>query len=110
MTDRYDDYTRDELIRELRQRDRRPRFGLVWERKEIEHEKAVNEDFIALDFDAGLSCGSAPYRNFIIEGDIVSPIMIYTRLMVKLVSVITNHKVMINQAFEWGVTSRALRL
>ena len=26
--------------------------------------------------------------------------MIYTRLMVKLVSVITNHKVMINQAFE----------
>ncbi len=69
MTDRYDDYTRDELIRELRQRDRRPRFGLVWERKEIEHEKAVNEDFIALDFDAGLSCGSAPYRNFIIEGD-----------------------------------------
>ena len=31
---------------------------------------------------------------------IVSPIMIYTRLMVKLVSVIANHKVMINQAFE----------
>ena len=26
--------------------------------------------------------------------------MIYTRLMVKLVSVITNHKVMINQLFE----------
>ena len=31
---------------------------------------------------------------------IVSPIMIYTRLMVKLVLAITNHKVMINQAFE----------
>ena len=31
----------------MRLRDRRPRFGLVWERKEIEHEKAVNEDFVA---------------------------------------------------------------
>ncbi|MBS4050448.1 MAG: site-specific DNA-methyltransferase [Methylomonas sp.] len=69
MADNYDDYSRDELIRELRLRDRRPRFGLVWERKEIEHEKAVNEDFVALDFDPALSCGEAPYRNLIIEGD-----------------------------------------
>jgi adenine-specific DNA-methyltransferase len=69
MTDHYDDYSREELIRELRQRDRRPHFGLVWERKEIEHEKAINEDFVALDFDAELSCGAAPYRNLIIEGD-----------------------------------------
>lgn len=69
MTDRYDDYSREELIRELRQRDRRPHFGLVWERKEIEHEKAVNEDFVALDFDTELSCGAAPYRHLIIEGD-----------------------------------------
>ncbi len=69
MADNYDDYSRDELIRELRLRDRRPRFGLVWERKEIEHEKAVNDDFVALDFDPALSCGDAPYRNLIIEGD-----------------------------------------
>jgi len=69
MADNYDDYSREELIRELRLRDRRPRFGLVWERKEIEHEKAVNDDFIALDFDPALSCGEAPYRNLIIEGD-----------------------------------------
>jgi adenine-specific DNA-methyltransferase len=69
MADNYDDYSREELIRELRLRDRRPRFGLVWERKEIEHEKAVNEDFVALDWDSGLSCGESPYRNLIIEGD-----------------------------------------
>lgn len=69
MADTYDDYSREELIRELRLRDRRPRFGLVWERKEIEHEKAVNDDFVALDFDPDLSCGDAPYRNLIIEGD-----------------------------------------
>ena len=69
MADHYDDYSREELIRELRQRDRRPHFGLVWERKEIEHEKAVNEDFVTLDFDTELSCGAAPYRNLIIEGD-----------------------------------------
>jgi adenine-specific DNA-methyltransferase len=69
MADNYNDYSREELIRELRLRDRRPRFGLVWERKEIEHEKAVNDDFVALDFDPVLSCGDAPYRNLIIEGD-----------------------------------------
>lgn len=69
MADNYDDYSREELLRELRLRDRRPRFGLVWERKEIEHEKAVNDDFVALDFDPALSCGDAPYRNLIIEGD-----------------------------------------
>jgi len=69
MADRYDDYTREELIRLLRERDRKPKFGLVWERDEIEHERAINEDFVALDFDAGLSCGEAPFRNLIIEGD-----------------------------------------
>jgi len=69
MADNYNDYSREELIRELRLRDRRPRFGLVWERKEIEHEKAVNDDFVMLDHDPALSCGNAPYRNLIIEGD-----------------------------------------
>lgn len=69
MADNYDDYSREELIRELRKRDRRPRFGLVWERKEIEREKAENDDFVALDFDPNLSSGQAPYQNLIIEGD-----------------------------------------
>lgn len=40
MADPYDEYTRDELIRLLHERDRRPRFGLLWERNEIKHERA----------------------------------------------------------------------
>jgi adenine-specific DNA-methyltransferase len=69
VPDNYDDYDREELIKLLRERDRRPRFGLVWERKEIEHERAINNDFVALDLDESLSCGDAPYQNLIIEGD-----------------------------------------
>jgi adenine-specific DNA-methyltransferase len=69
MPDNYDDYSKDELIRLLRERDRKPKFGLVWERNEIEHDKFLNSDFVALDFDAGLSAGEAPFRNLIIEGD-----------------------------------------
>jgi len=68
MADNYDDYSREQLLRLLRQRDRRPRFGLVWER-EIKHDLSVNSDFVALDWDAGLSCGEGPQRNLIIEGD-----------------------------------------
>ena len=37
MADNYDDYSKDQLVRLLRERDRRPRFGLVWERDEIDH-------------------------------------------------------------------------
>ncbi len=69
MTDHYDDYSRDQLLRLLRERDRRPRFGLVWERDEIDHDLSVNNDFVALDWDAKLSCGDGPQRNLIIEGD-----------------------------------------
>lgn len=69
MADNYDSYTREQLIHLLRTRDRKPTFGLVWERDEIEHESAINEDFVALDFDAGLSVGEAPFQNLIVEGD-----------------------------------------
>ncbi len=68
---KYDDLSKDELIRLLEARDRRDatRFGLVWEANEIERDKALNGDFVALDLDAGLSCGGASWRNLIIEGD-----------------------------------------
>lgn len=69
MQDNYDDYSKDELIRLLRERDRKPKFGLVWERDEIEHDKSLNGDFVALDFDADLSTGDGPFSNLIIEGD-----------------------------------------
>ncbi|MDX2111441.1 MAG: site-specific DNA-methyltransferase [Verrucomicrobiota bacterium] len=68
---RYDDLSKDELIRLLEARDLRDttRFGLVWEANEIERDRALNKDFIALDLDPSLSCGTAPWRNLIIEGD-----------------------------------------
>lgn len=69
MADNYDQYSKEELLRLLRERDRKPKFGLVWERNEIEHDKSLNDDFVALDFDPNLSCGDTPFENFIIEGD-----------------------------------------
>ena len=69
MADNYDDYSREQLLRLLRERDRRPRFGLVWERDEIAHDLSINNDFVALDRDADLSCGEGQQRNLIIEGD-----------------------------------------
>ena len=69
MADNYEQYSREELVRLLRERDRKPKFGLVWERNEIEHDKSLNDDFVALNFDPTLSCGDAPFENLIIEGD-----------------------------------------
>lgn len=77
----YEDLSREELIRLLQARDRRDktRFGLVWEANEIERDKALNGDFVALDLDPELSCPKQPpdgavrgeggWKNLIIEGD-----------------------------------------
>ncbi len=67
----YSDLTKTELVQLLQARDRRDstRFGLVWEANEIERDKALNQDFVALDLDRKLSCGDAPWKNLIIEGD-----------------------------------------
>lgn len=69
MRDKYEEYSREELLRLLRERDRKPRFGLVWERDEIEHDRSLNDDFVVLEADAALSVGEAPHRNLVIEGD-----------------------------------------
>jgi hypothetical protein len=57
--------TREQLIALLERRDREARrqrrFGLVWERDEIEREAALNADFVALEPDASLACGAPPY-------------------------------------------------
>ncbi len=74
----YSDLSQDELIRLLEARDRRDatRFGLVWEANEVERDRALNRDFVALDLDPALSAaaakgadGAAAWRNLIIEGD-----------------------------------------
>ncbi len=69
MHDKYEEYSREELLRLLRERDRKPRFGLVWERNEIEHDRSMNDDFVMLEPDAELSVGEAPHHNLVIEGD-----------------------------------------
>jgi len=71
MAERYENLSREELIRLLVARDRREatRFGLVWEANEIERDKALNADFVAFDLLPELSVGGPPWRNLIIEGD-----------------------------------------
>jgi adenine-specific DNA-methyltransferase len=68
---RYEDLTKEDLIRLLEARDRRTRFGLVWEADEVERDKALNAGFVALDLDPALSCpkDAAAWRNLIIVGD-----------------------------------------
>ena len=71
---RYDEMSKAELVALMEQRDRRDatRFGLVWEAREADRDSALNRDFVALDLDTNLSCGSAPWRNLIVEGDMWS--------------------------------------
>ena len=51
----------------------RQKLGLYWERNQIEHDQALNNDsvFLTMAEENGkpLSVGDAPYRNLIIEGD-----------------------------------------
>lgn len=69
MADNYDSYDKQELIKLLRDRDREQRFGLVWENDSIERDRALNDDFVAVDFDPDLSIGNASFDNLVIEGD-----------------------------------------
>ncbi|UKJ75927.1 site-specific DNA-methyltransferase [Azospirillum brasilense] len=65
----YSDLSREQLINLLVKRDARRKLGLVWERDEIEHDRALNTGFVVMDHRAEHSCGSAPYENLIIEGE-----------------------------------------
>lgn len=69
MTSKYDRYSKDELVKIIEDRDRKPKFGLVWERDDIDFDRSFNEDFVALDATIELSCGVGPWSNLLIEGD-----------------------------------------
>lgn len=69
MTSKYDHYNKDELIKIIEDRDRKPTFGLVWERDDIDFDRSFNQDFVALDATSELSCGVGPWSNLLIEGD-----------------------------------------
>jgi len=65
----YDGLTRDQLVQLLGKRDRAKKLGLVWERDEIEADKAVDANFVACTLDRSLCERPAPWRNLVIEGD-----------------------------------------
>ena len=56
---KYDHLTKEELASLLAARDRRDatKFGLVWEANQIDRDKAVNADFVALDLMRDHSAG-----------------------------------------------------
>jgi pimeloyl-ACP methyl ester carboxylesterase len=60
---KYDHLDRDTLARLLQRRDAERQPGLVWERDEIEADKALNDDYVALELDPALSHGDAPWDN-----------------------------------------------
>lgn len=76
MTDeaagRYQGLTREQLIQLLEKRDRSKKLGLVWERDEIEADRALEAEFIAAELDVDKSdpaSSSGGWRNLILEGD-----------------------------------------
>jgi adenine-specific DNA-methyltransferase len=66
---KYDHLEKDDLIRLLQRRDAERQLGLVWERDGIEADAALNDDYVALSLDEGLSHGEGPWKNLIIEGE-----------------------------------------
>ncbi|RZA30717.1 MAG: site-specific DNA-methyltransferase [Proteobacteria bacterium] len=69
MSTEYESLPREALIELLKRRDSQAPYGLLWERHGIAQDKALNRDFVGLELDPALSCGPAPWRNLIIEGD-----------------------------------------
>ena len=69
LTSKYERYSKEELVKIIEDRDRKPKFGLVWERDDIQFDRSFNQDFVALDAIGELSCGVGPWSNLLIEGD-----------------------------------------
>lgn len=65
----YSSLTKEQLIEVLKRRDVQARYGLSWERLNVDPDLALNRDFVGLELDASLSCGPGPWDNLIIEGD-----------------------------------------
>lgn len=66
---KYEGLSRDQLIQLLDKRERQKKLGLVWERDEIEADKAVDSNFVACTLDLNLCERASPWRNLVIEGD-----------------------------------------
>jgi adenine-specific DNA-methyltransferase len=55
---KYQGLTREQLVQLLDKRDRQKKLGLVWERDEIEADRAVDANFVTASLDQTLSEGS----------------------------------------------------
>jgi adenine-specific DNA-methyltransferase len=66
---KYDALDREALVRLLERRDAERQLGLVWERDELEADRADHRDYVALGLEPSLSHGDGPWPNLIIEGD-----------------------------------------
>lgn len=65
----YSTLSKEELIDLLKRREAMTPFGIVWERNEIDFDKALNDDFVALNLHQDMSTGTAPWKNLLVEGD-----------------------------------------
>lgn len=68
-SDKYDGLSRNQLIALLKKRDAERKLGLVWERDEIDADKAIDKNFVVVDLVADQCERPAPWENLIIEGD-----------------------------------------
>ena len=66
---RYDHLSRDQVIALLTRRDAESKLGLVWERDEIERDRALNGDFVVMNPSPEISFGNDLHNNIIIEGE-----------------------------------------
>ncbi len=69
---RYEGLSRGQMIALLEKRDRQKKLGLVWERDEIEADRALEAEFVAADLLANRSDpagGTSGWPNLVIEGD-----------------------------------------
>lgn len=69
---KYDGLTREQLLQLLEKRDRQKKLGLVWERDEIEADRALEAEFVAAELLVDKSDpkgGAGGWPNLVIEGD-----------------------------------------
>ena len=69
MAGKYDDLTKAQLVSLLEKNDRTKKLGLVWERDQIEADRAIDANFVACTIQPALCDKAAPWRNLVIEGD-----------------------------------------
>ena len=71
MTDKYNSWTKEELIKEVSELRRRQKFGLVWEDKDEEEVKRLNRELPILveDYKKQICSNKSHQDNIIIEGD-----------------------------------------